>query len=582
MTPRSIGRWDEPDECVVSLDSSRPDRYASSGVGAVVDAIRRGRERIEAHYRDGTLWVAVRDVTVRRRRWVVGTALVVPLALVFVACGHPEDAPTTVRVGRASVSSKVTATGTLRAISEQNLGFGKGGLLKELNVTVGQQVNAGQILARIDDLDARADLQKAQAALNRARAALAKVRDSHQERATSDDAEGSENVLHATEEQAKQTDRANDSKVETAERQVELARASLRGAEVERDADDTRCRKSIGGDSRRKPGEVNQEGGLKGELYVPAPVESSACDRARKSGAHVDEARYNYEKAQGELAEAKRKRDVEHAQQRVSVESARRDVRSTKNRAEDARDEQPHEIEEKEAEVSDAEASVMVAQREVEDTVLRAPVSGKVSVINGVVGEYLGAAGGTTPLSPGSLAPLPNINTDSGGGGGGHGKKADRPGGGSFMVLDNLNTFQVVVPFAEADAARVEPNQKVDVTFDSVPDLVRHGTVVAVAPTGTNIQDVTNYYVTIVLNELDPRLKDGQTAQTSVIVSQLENVLVVPNGAIQQGGSTGVVSVLQPDGSQRQVQVQLGMVGDGVTQVLSGLREGQRVVVAQS
>ncbi|MBV9315689.1 MAG: RND transporter, partial [Pseudonocardia sp.] len=47
-------------------------------------------------------------------------------------------------------------------------------------------------------------------------------------------------------------------------------------------------------------------------------------------------------------------------------------------------------------------------------------------------------------------------------------------------------------------------------------------------------------------------------------------------------GSTGVVSVLQPDGSQRQVQVQLGMVGDGVTQVLSGLREGQRVVVAQS
>jgi HlyD family secretion protein len=149
-------------------------------------------------------------------------------------------------------------------------------------------------------------------------------------------------------------------------------------------------------------------------------------------------------------------------------------------------------------------------------------------------------------------------------------------------VLDNLNTFQVVVPFAEADAARVEPNQKVDVTFDSVPDLVRHGTVVAVAPTGTNIQDVTNYYVTIVLNELDPRLKDGQTAQTSVIVSQLENVLVVPNGAIQQGGSTGVVSVLQPDGSQRQVQVQLGMVGDGVTQVLSGLREGQRVVVAQS
>jgi HlyD family secretion protein len=61
----------------------------------------------------------------------------------------------------------------------------------------------------------------------------------------------------------------------------------------------------------------------------------------------------------------------------------------------------------------------------------------------------------------------------------------------------------------------------------------------------------------------------------------VNNVLVVPTAAIQRGGTTGVVQVLQSDGTTRQVQVQLGMVGDTTTQIVDGLAEGQQVVVAQ-
>jgi len=88
--------------------------------------------------------------------------------------------------------------------------------------------------------------------------------------------------------------------------------------------------------------------------------------------------------------------------------------------------------------------------------------------------------------------------------------------------------------------------------------------------------------VTVVLNELDPRLKDGQTAQANVVTGEVDNVLVVPSSAVQQAGSTGVVTVVDPDGKQRQVQVQLGMSGDNMVQVLSGLRMGQTVVVPDS
>jgi HlyD family secretion protein len=335
--------------------------------------------------------------------------------------------------------------------------------------------------------------------------------------------------------------------VDAAESQVGLARDSLRAAQTESEADTIRCQKSVGGDSRRKPGEVHQPGGLKGELFVPAPIESSACHRARRSDQTVNDARSKLAKASANAQQARQRRNVDHAQQMIAI----------------------------------AQADVDVANHALENTVLRAPVDGKVAAVNGAPGEYLSSGSETTPLSPGSRVALPDVSSGVGSSGG-SGAKHARPGGASFMVLADVHTFQVVVPFEESDAAKIVPNQKVDVTFDSVPDLTRQGTVVAVSPTGTQIQDVTNYYVTILLNELDPRLKDGQTAQANVVIGQVDNVLVVPSSAVQHAGHTGVVTVIDGDGRQHQVQVQVGMNGEGTVQVLSGLTLGQTVVVPDS
>lgn len=517
----------------------------------------------------------------RWHRPVVGASLLIPLCVVAVACGNQAATPTTAKVTRASISSKVTGTGALRAISEQNLGFDKGGKITAVNVTVGQQVSAGQVLATVDDFEARANVRKAQAALDREEATLAGLEDEQKVAATRADYKGADDVLDATQTQSKKIDDSNDKAVDAAEMQISIARDSLRAAQVENQADSVRCQKSIGGDSRRKPGEVHQPGGLKGELFVPAPIESSACDRARRSDQEVDDARSKFADATANAEQARQKRNVDHAQQMIAIANAKRDSRAAEYAAKDAKKAHPHDLAAQEAVVADAQADLDLASRDVENTVLRAPVDGKVAAINGAVGEYLSGGSGTTPLSPGSRVSLPDV-TSGVGQSDDSGEKADRPGGGSFMTLDDINTFQVVVPFEESDAAKIQPNQKVDVTFDSVPDLTRQGTVVAVSPTGTQIQDVTNYYVTIVLNEQDPRLKDGQTAQANIVTGEVDNVLVVPSSAVQQAGSTGVVTVMDADGKQRQVQVQVGMTGDNMVQILSGLRMGQTVVVPDS
>ncbi|OZM79320.1 HlyD family efflux transporter periplasmic adaptor subunit [Pseudonocardia sp. MH-G8] len=508
----------------------------------------------------------------------------VTLVLLLAGCTSQESEPLTVKVTRTSVTSTVTATGSLQAITEQNLGFPDGGKLVELNVAVGQQVEPGQILARVDDFAARQELEGARAQLAQEQAALARTRGGNQVDAAEDDLARASEVLDATKEQAEAVDDANSSAVEQAEKQLKLDEEVLDDTE-----DRTRAgRRSCTAADRREAEEAAEddedEDSPQGLLFSRSGQsgqsgQSSDCENAAQKEAEVEAAQRQVRSSKAALEQAEKQRRVEKTQQELAIENARRDLAAAKNEAEAARGERPHNIDEQAAVVSQLQVDVETAQRAVEDTVLRATVAGKIASINGVIGEFLGSGSGTTALAPGGTVPLPDRSTGVSSGeelGGGE----ERPGGSAFIVLDDVRTFQIVAPFAESDAARIEPNQEVEVTFDAVPDLTRTGTVASIAPTGTDIQGVTSYYAVIVLNELDPRLMDGQTASASVVVDHRDDALAVPNAAILQGGQTGVVTVLGPDGAQEQVQVELGLSGDSVTQVLAGLEEGQQIVVA--
>jgi HlyD family secretion protein len=174
------------------------------------------------------------------------------------------------------------------------------------------------------------------------------------------------------------------------------------------------------------------------------------------------------------LQAAQQKQNVDRTQGQVSIENARQSVVTAQNNLEAAAADRPFNIDQQVALVASIAAQVEAAQRDVENTVLRAPVTGTVSAINGLVGEFLQPSSGVSALAPGSTAPIPGLSGTSSNSSlslGNPATGAQRPGGTQFMVLDNINTFQVVVPFEESDAAKVAPNQKVDVTFDAVPDL---------------------------------------------------------------------------------------------------------------
>ncbi len=542
---------------------------------------------------------------------IVGLVAVLGAA---VGCGSEPAPPPTGRVERAPVVTKVAASGSLTAITEENLGFPKVGLLKEVMVKVGDRVSAGQVLARTDDFLLRQVLAQLQGQLNSQQAVVGRFLFATTVEGAKDSLDQALRILSATQNYVDTLLAADASAVDQAHRQLNFDTFLLNKAQEQLRADQMSCAASGGvpststsngsagtGGTDSSVGVGPAEAGVDNPVKVgpvragttgsggssgsgTASSSNAACDRITEDQTNVVNARRQVLTDKTTLETAQQRLNVDRASGQYSIESARQGVVTAQNTLDAAASEQPFDIAEQVALVTRYQGEVAAAQRDVDDTVLRAPVAGTVSAINGVIGEYVQTSQNTSPLAPGTVAPIPGVTgstSNSSTALGNPATGAQRPGGSQFIVLSGVNTFQVVVPFEESDAAKVAPNQKVDVTFDAVPDLTRAGTVVSVAPAGSSISSVINYYVTVVLNEIDPRLKAGQTAQARVITNQVDDVLTVPNSAVRKRGDQSSVTTIDADGAQQQVRFQAGLVGDDRTQVISGLREGQQVVLRE-
>ncbi len=524
--------------------------------------------------------------------------------LATAACTAAPAPPPVVRVDRGPVVTTVAASGTLVGISRQNLGFAEGGELVEVPVKVGDRVAAGQVLARLENFDLQQELERAQAQLDSARAQLDKVAGSNAVDAAEDNLEQAREVLAATEEQAGETDESNDTAVERAEVQLAFDREQLERAEDRlADAEDacpggtstasatptpapTSAQQPPPSSQQQQPppsSQANQpqptqanNAAVRPVSYTsPAPAQAATdCQQTVDTAEDaVEQARGTVIASETALATAEERRDVDEASGRVSVENARSSVVTAEGTLGSASADRPADTAVQEAAVREAQVGVDIAQRDLDETALRAPTAGVVSEINGAVGETVGAVSGATTLAPGSTARLPQLADTTGTGAG-----AATGGGGALIVLDGVDSFQLVVPFEESDATRVRPGSPASITVDAAADRVRPAQVLAVAPTATDVSGIVNYYATIVLTEGDPVLRDGQTAEASVEVDAVLDVLRVPSSVVRTEGGQRVVDV---PGSEEPVPFTPGATGDEFTEVRSGLTQGQEVLLPQ-
>ena len=375
---------------------------------------------------------------------------------------QPDIESLTVPVKTQSLNVSIEASGSIQPIASVNISPKTTGRLAALYVEQGDKVKAGQLLARMDSANLKAELAQAQAELAQAEAEYAEIRNGNRREAIA---------------------RAK-SQVVSAEAQAELSAKRL-----------------------EKNRFLAQEGAI--------------------SQLSLDEYISEEKTARAGLAEAQEQ------------------LRELKNGS------RPEDINQFKAKVAAAKAKVAAVATKVDDTDIRAPFGGIVSQRYAVVGSI---------VTPNVSASLTSSAT-------------------STSILSIASELEVNVNVAETNIANIEPNQVVEIVADAYPRRTFKGRVKQIAPEAVVENNVTSFEVKVELITGQGELLSGMNVDAVFRAEPITEQLMVPTVAITTRDNHMGVLVADEQGKARFQPVTVGVTQDGQTQILEGLKSGERVFI---
>jgi HlyD family secretion protein len=586
-----------------------------------------------------------------RRRAVLISAialiLIAAIALVAVSCTNSgQNGPPTVRVDRGPVALAVSASGTIAPSGRQSLGFADGGTVTQVAVKVGDRVEAGQVIARIDGRVALQTLRQQQATLNQQAAVLDKLRGGDTVGAAQASLDQASSIERATRSQVDATNAANRSATSRARTQLRFDQSSLDRAEDQLQADRSACRASprtttpttaaapVAPTASQTPLPTTQPRPTTQPVPQPQPTSqprpttppalttqprpttpprtttslrtvTTSVVRVAASGplgsvdGDVDLAdertspacqrilsdRSAVQQAEAAVVASRTALDAAEQRENTDAEAGQVPIENARQGVVTAQNQLATASNDRAPDISAQEALVESAQAGVAIAQRDVDETAIIAPVAGTITAINGAPGEVVapPSAVTPLAPGGSAPLPVEASGGTAGAAVTgAPGAGAFVVLDAADPFQLVVPFEEADASRILPGQLVDVAVDALPNDTLTGRVSTVAPSGQDISGIVSYYTTIVVDGGADRLRDGQTAEAAVRVEAVENALRVPAAAVGRSGGRPTVTVTGPDGEPVTRSFLPGLVGDDYVEVRSGLTDGEEVRLPQA
>ncbi len=194
------------------------------------------------------------------------------------------------------------------------------------------------------------------------------------------------------------------------------------------------------------------------------------------------------------------------------------------------------------AEITAAEARLAVAQATLKQVHIEAPFDGTITAIYSQAGDL---------VTTGSQA----------------------------FRLDDLAPLLVDAIVSEVDINKIQLGQAAILTFDSIPDQEYHGTVVEVPAVGEVINNIASFNIVVEIIDADEKVRPEMTTTVNIVVSELTDVLLVPNRALRLGSGERIVYVLRNE-EMVSVPLILGAGSDAYSQILEGdLQEGELIVL---
>ncbi len=150
----------------------------------------------------------------------------------------------------------------------------------------------------------------------------------------------------------------------------------------------------------------------------------------------------------------------------------------------------------------------------------------------------------------------------------------------AIVLVDPDSGFYVDVMVDEMDVVKVAVGQRAEVKPSALRDVVLNGTVSYVSPVSTQVNGATSYEGKVDLDNADVLLKEGMYADVTITTQNLKGVLLVPNRFVRIDAESGETLVFRLVGETLQkTPVRLGVKGARYSQVLSGVKEGDTIVL---
>lgn len=201
------------------------------------------------------------------------------------------------------------------------------------------------------------------------------------------------------------------------------------------------------------------------------------------------------------------------------------------------------------SEVAETEAELESARINLAYATIRAPISGVVGSISTQEGETVAAS-----LS----AP-------------------------TFITLIDLDRLQIHDFVDETDIGMVQVGQEARFMVDAYPGHIFKGKVETIYPMATIQENVVYYEVIIsILDQGEAVIRPEMTANVRIIIDSHPQALAIPNEAIVRKDGKHLVAALDPAGNIKKRRIKVGWVDNEYTEILSGLKEGETVLIGGS
>jgi HlyD family secretion protein len=137
-------------------------------------------------------------------------------------------------------------------------------------------------------------------------------------------------------------------------------------------------------------------------------------------------------------------------------------------------------------------------------------------------------------------------------------------GGTTLLKMADLNQVQVRTLVDETDIGKLKPGQLATVTVDAYPQRPFSGTVLKIEPQAQTEQNVTMFPVLVRIDNKEGLLRPGMNAEVEIHVGRRDDVLAVPNAALRTQrdvGSAAQVLGLSPEAVQKELAAAASVAG---------------------